>query len=512
MDQIAQMDLIYLHACLTIVAGDGVDSNAGLSGFLPGSRSFNQNVVEIAGLRFISCTAPILKAFDAIKWHSRAWTYQEFMLSKRLLVFSDQQVYYNCNLQSYSEDSLILNKTQEPLTQQIIQEGQLWKHPDFIYDTRLQINSARAIFNSDRWHSYMTLVEDITVRGITMQADILRSVTGVLSSMTKYTGEEFVCGLPSSLLEAALMWQPLAPLQRRGATYSGHPFPSWSWTGWDGPMCYAQHYSPFSVFSIIHNWELLIPRDSNRTRRSDSTDLLEWTHEEVIQNFIPYSPATLKETHKNAGDYRRTSWRPTPRASISRSSQPTAQKQGKLKSFFKKLATPSSSSSAPIPTDSSAPTPSLFFESALLHFPGYTKVLFIDPTPTPFFHKHLQKHTTGVFRIINHAQQWVGTIHLPLPLPFGSAIAPVSAEFLAIALSYDSFEDTNKINPGPNIGQNTFDTKLWATLNLPANEVRMMNVLWIRWVDGIAQRLGAGQIHRDAWAVGDVMSREIWLG
>ena len=491
MHQVAQMDLIYLHACLTIVAGDGTDAHAGLSGFTTGSRQFHQNVVNLAGLRFASCTAPILKAFDDLKWHSRAWTYQEFMLSKRLLVFTQQQVYYNCSQQTYSEDFIMLNKPDAP-----------W------WDTRLQVNFKRAIWNSDRWHSYMSMVQEITGRDVTMHADIIRSVTGVLSSMSKHTGEDFVCGLPSSMLEVALMWQPLCPLRRRGVGYSGYPFPTWSWAGWEGKMRHAPEYSPFTVHPIIHEWRLHVSKSARRPRLNGTTNFLEWIVAEVLHDCIAYSRKAAKELPPNAGDYPRTTWA-APVLSPPNLNQLKSTGTGLLKSVLKDFINPSARGASSNPPGPPGPLPQFLIESAVLHFPGQTKSLLIDPKPTPFFHQGLQKPCTGVFRILNHVQQWVGTIHLALPPPFGAAIMPVPAEFVAIAVTSASFEDTNTVNPGPNVGQNSFDVDLWRPL--VQREVRLLNVLWIRWVGDVAHRVGAGQVHTDAWAVGGVVNREIWL-
>ncbi len=490
MDQISRMDQIYLHACLTIVAGDGADADAGLSGFSPGSRLFHQNVVSLAGLQFVSLTAPILKTFNDLKWHSRAWTYQEFMLSKRLLVFTKQQVYYNCNQQHYSEDSVILNKTDQP-----------W------WDSRLQVNHGRMIWNSDRWFSYMHLVREITRRDMTMPTDIVRSVTGVFSSMNKYTGEEFVCGLPSSLLETSLMWQPLGPLRKRGMAYSGYPFPTWSWIGWEGKVCYSEDYLPYSVYPVVTSWKLYTPNNQSRSQRQSDTSFHEWTLTEVMRDCTPVTPRTIKVVAKNSGDYSQTIWTTTSQLA-SASGQPKISRKAVFKAIVKRLV---SSDEDAYPNLLGQSGIGISSESSVLHFNGQTKCLFIDPTPTPYFHKDLHTPQTGVFHILNHAQQWVGTIHLALPPPFGSATAPVSAEFVAIAASIISFEDTNSINPGPNFGQNTFDTGLWQQLLPAAREVRLLNVLWIHWVGDVAQRLGAGQVHKDAWAVGEVVNKEIWL-
>lgn len=82
LDQVNNMDQIYLSACLTIVAGDTDSAFGGLTGFAPGSRTAQQNWANIAGLNFVGITPPIYDELKELPWHKRAWTYQGmFVLS-----------------------------------------------------------------------------------------------------------------------------------------------------------------------------------------------------------------------------------------------------------------------------------------------------------------------------------------------------------------------------------------------------------------------------------------------
>ena len=78
---------------------------------------------------------------------------------------------------------------------------------------------------AQNFHAYKLLVEDLSTRSLTYPGDALKSMTGVLQAMSMSRPEKYICGLPSSMLEWALLWQPKGPLIRRGMTV----FPSWSW-------------------------------------------------------------------------------------------------------------------------------------------------------------------------------------------------------------------------------------------------------------------------------------------
>lgn len=94
------MDRIYTSAIITIVAAAGDHANYGLPGIRPGSREPVQYVEIVRGIplanrwaihadRSISTSQPrdIFGSLGKCKWSTRAWTYQERLLSHILLIF-----------------------------------------------------------------------------------------------------------------------------------------------------------------------------------------------------------------------------------------------------------------------------------------------------------------------------------------------------------------------------------------------------------------------------------------
>ncbi|KAF2802711.1 HET-domain-containing protein, partial [Mytilinidion resinicola] len=94
-DQINQMSSIYKGARFTIVAATGKDSNAGLPGVNDSKRS-TQPVANVGKLQLISTMRPPIYAIPESIWASRGWTLQEAVLSHRRLVFTDDQLYFEC--------------------------------------------------------------------------------------------------------------------------------------------------------------------------------------------------------------------------------------------------------------------------------------------------------------------------------------------------------------------------------------------------------------------------------
>lgn len=92
---INQMDVIYSHAVLTIVALSGLHANRNLLGIRPKPHR-KQADVTIGNLRCVIARVPLQGILRRSPLEYRAWAMQERMLSKRCLYFSNQQVYLQC--------------------------------------------------------------------------------------------------------------------------------------------------------------------------------------------------------------------------------------------------------------------------------------------------------------------------------------------------------------------------------------------------------------------------------
>ncbi|EIW87361.1 HET protein, partial [Coniophora puteana RWD-64-598 SS2] len=94
--QISVMELIYGSAALTIFAAGGTNANAPLPGLRRGTRMVHQRAEHVQGLHLAVPLPTLLEAFTKTAWNTRGWTYQELMLSRRRLFFTQEQVYFEC--------------------------------------------------------------------------------------------------------------------------------------------------------------------------------------------------------------------------------------------------------------------------------------------------------------------------------------------------------------------------------------------------------------------------------
>jgi len=95
-ENVDRMDQVYQGAHLTFVAAAGQNAYHGLPG-ISTPRKEHQLRVHIKGITISSMLENARGAIDFTRWNTRGWTYQERLLSKRLVIFTASQVFYQCD-------------------------------------------------------------------------------------------------------------------------------------------------------------------------------------------------------------------------------------------------------------------------------------------------------------------------------------------------------------------------------------------------------------------------------
>jgi len=92
--QIQSMDIIYASSRLTLVAAAGDSPYYGLPGISARKRKLplQTRIGEDVLIHYVNP----LEEIEHSVWNSRGWTYQEWIFSSRKLVFTDNQVYFQC--------------------------------------------------------------------------------------------------------------------------------------------------------------------------------------------------------------------------------------------------------------------------------------------------------------------------------------------------------------------------------------------------------------------------------
>lgn len=225
--QIEHMDTTYRNSILTLVAATGKSANDGLAGLQPyipeQPQTFYGQLIEFVQGHSLVTLKPDFRR-EACKWSTRAWTYQEGLLSRSCLYFGTFGISFHTQSGRISSG---LSKSRA-------------KEERFSAATSLPI--ASPLLTMDRPSSdhlppgltsdmiwYNRLTSDYTARNLSQQKDIKNAINGLLSALTrKYPHLAFYWGLCAISMPEALLW--VGGKSRRPG------FPSWSWMGWRGPM------------------------------------------------------------------------------------------------------------------------------------------------------------------------------------------------------------------------------------------------------------------------------------
>ena len=223
--QIEQMWAIYAGACVTIVAAQGQDAGHGLPR-LPGSTWSGKLVQQFFN---IGDDEPVIERVFSLEqnnnqqapWYNRAWTFQELLFSKRLIIFEKNSVRWECPGSTWFED--------------------------------VECQEVRGVVTRRRWQGAMpTLIPDLSAYGdlvsqfnqreLTYPEDALFAIAGITTVLSGVFKGGFICGLPELFFDVSLLWQPRTTVHRRrpqippGSSDKVVYLPSWSWGGWEGGL------------------------------------------------------------------------------------------------------------------------------------------------------------------------------------------------------------------------------------------------------------------------------------
>lgn len=87
------------------------------------------------------------------------------------------------------------------------------------------------------------MVNQFTTRDFTCETDV---IDRLFNNIRTAEDEFFICGLPETLLDTALLYQPQVSLRRRKQAPGVGSFPSWSWAGWVGRAWYPWYLNPMT--------------------------------------------------------------------------------------------------------------------------------------------------------------------------------------------------------------------------------------------------------------------------
>lgn len=261
LEQIGKMDLIYGSAEFTIIAAAGSDENHGL----PGVNSYIGKDLyggDLRGLRCVTSQTQLYCTIRESKWSTRGLTYQEAMLSRRRILFTEAEVYFECCGMHCRE---ALRTSLRLLHRKDMKNFLSWIRPGFFAGAGGVSTSwskglnAAGPFCERRQRQFVCHVENFSARQLTYDSDSLSALLGILRTFESavppiyhISGLPVVCGasgIATRSFISALGWRHNKDYDFRGPKRRS-AFPSWSWIGWETTALFLKddsHFNPFEV-------------------------------------------------------------------------------------------------------------------------------------------------------------------------------------------------------------------------------------------------------------------------
>jgi hypothetical protein len=241
--QIGSMDQIYSHAEVTLIAivNNPEEGLPGVNNTLRPLRPSGQ----FGKYRFACTMRDPTKVIEESTWNQRAWTYQEAFLSNRKIIFTKEQVLFECRSMfrcEYLDRSII--------------------KPSGLIENTLILPICQRItsYTITRNVSVTTLLYRYCTRNLTFQSDAINAFRGILNlydngplPVKSYWGMPIMPSVnlrpdfigstgkeaedshleyvdPEPSLTARFVSALAAPLNKHARRRSN--FPSWTWAGW----------------------------------------------------------------------------------------------------------------------------------------------------------------------------------------------------------------------------------------------------------------------------------------
>lgn len=218
------MGSIYANAYITIVAANGA-ARAGLRGlehfghpFIRKSKGGPIGTPRNDALQAIEQIGLHHCRLRSSAWNSRAWTFQEQIFSRRLLVLDQHGISWECHCAVWFE-GMEGRGEQCANTKQMIAQGFSFQLPPSL-------------------HELGEHIKQYNRRKLTYPEDALDAFAGILGVLDEAFGG-FIAGLPCRFFDSALLWyidthegKPVKKRKPRRPEGLVSIAPTWSWAAW----------------------------------------------------------------------------------------------------------------------------------------------------------------------------------------------------------------------------------------------------------------------------------------
>ncbi|KAI0427164.1 HET-domain-containing protein [Xylaria sp. FL1042] len=247
----SRMTTVYRNAWLTVVAAAGDSCH---SGFLARKPAPPHAIVPVRLDRHSQeddhyilyplnehryWDADLPSQLHGSAWSQRAWTFQEDLMSTRVLYFGTETAYFRCQTERRLENSCITRPPQVSWHTLLARsEGdsdrsELTKESECSHGNVVKRQTRDILY--EKWR---LLVTEYTERQLTVASDKLPALSGLARTFSLALGrDKYLAGLWRGNLIWDLLW-----VVYHDAVRSRGRAPSWSWVAWEGTIGHSRKF------------------------------------------------------------------------------------------------------------------------------------------------------------------------------------------------------------------------------------------------------------------------------
>lgn len=465
--QLAAMAAIYTNAYFTIVSADAKHTDEGLTGIGPHRlRNIPYRQFPFGPATTMFQIDPILQDARS-RYFTRGWTYQEWILSPRRLVFHNQTVTWMCQ-------KIIIEESGHEHVKSFL--------PDVWLPTYLDGEEAELIWT--RWpnlYAYLTTIERYSMRELSFPEDVLNAFDAFITVQGRAMKGGMLHGIPELFFGTTLLWLPETGTRRRTDEHGNtlRQFPSWSWAGWLGQV-------HLNMTATVTNYVAREDYVGGTFIDQPITDFYKITGQ--LENPTLHTRELIRDLHHYAKDhlYDRDTLLPC--------------LENDYQIFTQNVPLLEEPEAVSL-TLTSVPTVFIEFK---------TRRLFASLTASPYIEHNREQYPC----IIDAAGAIVGYVDLTV-----RELPPIQASIEMICIGLVKVTGMTSSEMGfraaqsfhaqcpPRCGFDTGSCKLE-----PDWEFSFYNVLWVEWENGVAYRKAIGKVWAEYWDGASTEEVEVRLG
>jgi len=173
----------------------------------------NRKSYDLKALRLLSYHEH--DEFEAGPLHQRAWCYQEYLLSTRVISYNNSEITFKCRSGSTCQCQQRLYDT--PYTSRVLFEAEIFHESELL-------------------ECWFDIIHNYSERELTFSTDRLAALSGIASSIQKATGWTYVAGIWSERVLTCLCWRSITPFSTTSSVTNIDIAPTFSWASVHGPV------------------------------------------------------------------------------------------------------------------------------------------------------------------------------------------------------------------------------------------------------------------------------------